>query len=101
MAHQKDPLFELALRLEAAALQDDYFFARKTLSHVDFSSGITYKALGIPTNMFSVMFAVARTVSWAAQWIEMIAEPDQRIGRPRQEYDGAAARDYVSIDERK
>jgi citrate synthase len=100
-SNPNDPLFELALRLEEAALKDDYFIAKKLYPNVDFYSGIIYKALGIPTNMFTVMFAVARTVGWVAQWMEMIAEPDQRIGRPRQVYDGAAARDYVSIDQRK
>lgn len=101
LGNPNDPLFELALRLEEAALKDDYFIAKKLYPNVDFYSGIIYKALGIPTNMFTVMFAVARTVGWVAQWMEMIAEPDQRIGRPRQVYDGAAARDYVSIAQRK
>ena len=101
LGNPNDPLFELALRLEEAALKDDFFIAKKLYPNVDFYSGIIYKALGIPTNMFAVMFAVARTVRWAARWMEMIAEPDQRVGRPRQVYDGAAARDYVSIDEQK
>lgn len=96
-----DPMFELAMRLEEIALQDDYFIQRKLYPNVDFYSGIIYKALGIPVNMFTVMFAIARTVGWVAQWMEMIAEPDQRIGRPRQIYTGAAQRDYIPIDQRK
>ena len=89
-----DPMFELALRLEEIALKDEYFVERKLYPNVDFYSGIIYKALGIPINMFTVMFAIARTVGWVAQWMEMIAEPDQRIGRPRQIYTGHARRDY-------
>ncbi len=95
-----DPLFELAMRLEEIALQDEYFIERKLYPNVDFYSGIIYKALGIPVNMFTVMFAIARTVGWVAQWMEMIAEPDQRIGRPRQIYTGHAQRDYVPLDQR-
>ena len=95
-----DPMFELAMRLEEIALEDEYFIERKLYPNVDFYSGIIYKALKIPTNMFTVMFAVARTVGWVAQWMEMIAEPDQRIGRPRQIYNGSTKRDYVSIDRR-
>ncbi len=95
-----DPLFELALRLEEIALNDDYFIERKLYPNVDFYSGLIYKALGIPSNMFTVMFAIARTVGWVAQWMEMIAEKDQRIGRPRQLYVGPAQRDYVPIDQR-
>jgi len=97
---QADPLFELALRLEEIALSDDYFIGHKLYPNVDFYSGIIYKALGIPTQMFTVMFAMARTVGWVAQWMEMIAEPQQRIGRPRQLYDGPARRDYREMDER-
>jgi len=89
-----DPLFELALALEETALKDDYFIERKLYPNVDFYSGLIYKALGIPTNMFTVMFAIARTAGWVAQWMEMIAEPQQRIGRPRQLYVGPARRDY-------
>ena len=90
-----DPFFELALRLEEIALQDEYFIERKLYPNVDFYSGIIYRALGIPANMFTVMFAIARTVGWVAQWMEMIGEPDQRIGRPRQIYVGHGMRDYV------
>lgn len=83
-----DPMLDLAMRLEELALKDEYFIERKLYPNVDFYSGIIYKALGIPTNMFTVMFAIARTVGWVAQWMEMMAEPDQRIGRPRQIYTG-------------
>ncbi|MDH5544814.1 MAG: citrate synthase [Gammaproteobacteria bacterium] len=89
-----DPLFEVALRLEETALKEDYFIERKLYPNVDFYSGLIYKAIGIPTNMFTVMFAIARTVGWIAQWMEMIAEPDQRIGRPRQLYTGSKRRDH-------
>ncbi len=99
-AQQNDPLFELALRLEEIALSDDYFIDHKLYPNVDFYSGIIYKALGIPSQMFTVMFAIARTVGWVAQWMEMIAEPQQRIGRPRQLYDGPSRRDYHEMDER-
>lgn len=89
-----DPLFELALKLEEVALKDEYFIEHKLYPNVDFYSGLIYKALGIPTNMFTVMFAIARTAGWVAQWMEMIAEPEQRIGRPRQLYVGPACRQY-------
>jgi citrate synthase len=95
-----DPMFELALRLEELALHDDYFIERKLYPNVDFYSGLIYRALGIPTNMFTVMFAIARTVGWVAQWMEMIGEDNQRIGRPRQLYVGHKQRDYVPIKQR-
>jgi citrate synthase len=95
-----EPMFELALRLEEIALEDDYFVERKLYPNVDFYSGLIYRALGIPTNMFTVMFAIARTVGWVAQWMEMIGDDDQRIGRPRQLYVGPAKRDYVPLKER-
>ncbi len=98
---KNDPLFELALRLEEVALNDEYFQSRSLYPNVDFYSGIIYRAIGIPTNMFTVMFAIARTVGWVAQWMEMIADPDQRIARPRQIYDGAAPRNYIPIEQRK
>jgi citrate synthase len=101
LGDDRDPFFELALRLEEVALKDDYFVERKLYPNVDFYSGLIYKALGIPTNMFTVMFAIARTVGWVAQWMEMIGEPDQKIGRPRQLYIGPACRDYVPIRKRK
>jgi citrate synthase len=94
------PLFELALRLEEIALEDEYFIERKLYPNVDFYSGIIYRALGIPTSMFTVMFAIARTVGWVAHWQEMITDKHRRIGRPRQLYTGAGARDYVPIERR-
>jgi citrate synthase len=95
-----DPAFELALTLEEIALNDEYFIERKLYPNVDFYSGLIYKAIGIPTNMFTVMFAIARTVGWVAQWMEMIAEHNQRIGRPRQLYTGPVMRDYVDLNNR-
>lgn len=100
LGDQNDPLFDLALRLEEIALSDGYFIERKLYPNVDFYSGLIYKALGIPANMFTVMFAIARTVGWVVQWMEMIAEKDQRIGRPRQLYVGPGQRDYVPLDKR-
>ncbi len=94
------PLFELALRLEEIALQDDYFVEKKLYPNVDFYSGIIYKALGMPMSMFTVMFAIARSVGWVAHWQEMIADPARRIGRPRQLYTGPGRRDYVQIADR-
>ncbi len=99
-ADSHNPTFELALKLEEVALKDEYFVERKLYPNVDFYSGIIYRALNIPTNMFTVMFSIARTVGWVAHWMEMIADPRQRIGRPRQLYVGAEKRDYVPIDER-
>lgn len=101
LGNPNDPLFELALKLEEVAAEDEYFIKRKLYPNVDFYSGIIYKALGIPVNMFTVMFAIARTVGWVAHWLEMMAEPGQRIGRPRQVYSGAARRDYVKPNKRK
>lgn len=98
---ENDPTFELALRLEEIALSDDYFIQRKLYPNVDFYSGLIYKAIGIPNNMFTVMFAIARTVGWVAQWMEMIGEDNQRIGRPRQLYVGPAKRDYVEMNKRR
>src|SRR5579885_1874666 len=94
------PLFELALRLEEIALKDDYFVERKLYPNVDFYSGIIYSAIGIPRSMFTVMFAIARTVGWVAHWQEMIADPAMRIGRPRQLYTGPTRRDYIDISRR-
>ncbi|MGI9342477.1 MAG: citrate synthase [Gammaproteobacteria bacterium] len=94
------PLFELALKLEEIALKDEYFVEKKLYPNVDFYSGIIYRALGLPTSMFTVMFAIARTVGWVSHWREMIVDPDGRIGRPRQSYIGPAARDYVDVDKR-
>ncbi|MEJ2515750.1 MAG: citrate synthase [Gammaproteobacteria bacterium] len=100
LGHTDSPLFELALRLEEIALEDEYFIERKLYPNVDFYSGIIYRALGIPTSMFTVMFAIARTVGWVAHWQEMITDPHRRIGRPRQLYKGAGPRDYVPIERR-
>ena len=94
------PMFELALELERIALEDDYFVEKKLYPNVDFYSGIIYRALGIPTSMFTVMFAIGRSVGWTAHWREMIADPKLRIARPRQLYKGPAQRDYVAIDQR-
>ena len=96
----QDPMFELAMKLEEIALKDDYFVERKLYPNVDFYSGVIYKALGIPVSMFTVMFALARTSGWVSHWLEMMADPDGRIGRPRQLYTGVPKRDYVSLDER-
>ncbi len=94
------PLFEIALELERIALEDEYFVARKLYPNVDFYSGIILRALGIPLNMFTVLFAMARSVGWIAQWLEMMVDEEQRIGRPQQLYTGAPRRDYRSPVER-
>lgn len=95
-----DPMLELAMELEKIALSDQYFIDRKLFPNVDFYSGIILRAMGFPTDMFTVLFALARTVGWLSQWKEMIEEPDQRIGRPRQLYIGATARSYTDIAKR-
>ena len=95
-----DPLFKLAMALEKVALEDEYFVSRKLYPNVDFYSGIVQSALGIPTTLFTAIFALARTVGWIAQWNEMISDPEQKIGRPRQLYVGAARRDVKPIGER-
>ncbi|MDX2265700.1 MAG: citrate synthase [Hyphomicrobiales bacterium] len=97
---KNDPLLQVAMELERIALQDDYFVEKKLYPNIDFYSGITLKALGFPTSMFTVLFAIARTVGWIAQWKEMIVDPDQRIGRPRQLYVGPGKRDYVPLEAR-
>ncbi len=96
----EDRLLDLAMKLEEIALGDDYFVSRRLYPNVDFYSGIIYKALGIPTNMFTVMFAIARTAGWVAQWLEQHETADTRIGRPRQVYTGPAERDYTPVDRR-
>jgi citrate synthase len=96
-----DPLLDVALELERVALSDDYFIEKKLYPNIDFYSGITLKAMGFPTTMFTVLFAVARTVGWISQWKEMIEDPNQKIGRPRQLYTGAKQRDYVPISRRR
>jgi len=95
-----DPLLEVAMRLEEAALKDEYFIQRKLYPNVDFYSGIIYKALGIPTEMFTVMFAIARTAGWVSHWLEQQTDPENKIGRPRQIYTGSDTRDYMPIDKR-
>jgi citrate synthase len=97
---QDSPLFELALRLEEFALKDEYFIKKNLYPNVDFYSGIIYRALGIPTSMFTVMFAIGRTVGWVAHWREMITDPNGRISRPRQLYNGPQERDYVAVGNR-
>ena len=97
---QDDPMLQVAMELERIALTDPYFIEKKLYPNIDFYSGITLKALGFPTNMFTVLFAVARTVGWIAQWKEMIEDPRQKIGRPRQLYTGATERAYVDIKKR-
>jgi len=94
------PMFDLALELEQVALQDDYFVEKNLYPNVDFYSGIIYRALGIPTSMFTVMFALGRSVGWTAHWREMISDPSGKIARPRQLYTGPVARDYTAIEER-
>ena len=95
-----DPLLDVAMELERIALSDEYFIEKKLYPNIDFYSGITLKAMGFPTTMFTVLFALARTVGWVAQWNEMVEDPSQRIGRPRQLYVGATARDYTDISTR-
>src|ERR1700676_4918840 len=99
--HGDDPMLKVALELEKIALNDPYFIERKLYPNVDFYSGITLKAMGFPASMFTVLFAVARTVGWISQWSEMIEDPHQKIGRPRQLYTGVTRRDYVDIGSRK
>ncbi|MEO3472092.1 citrate synthase [Roseomonas sp. CAU 1739] len=95
-----EPLLDMAIEMERIALTDDYFVSRKLYPNVDFYSGIILKAMGIPTSMFTVLFAVARTVGWVSQWKELIEDPSQRIGRPRQIYTGSGERDFVAMDQR-
>ncbi|MGE0211840.1 MAG: citrate synthase [Parvibaculaceae bacterium] len=95
-----DPLLDVAKELERVALSDEYFIEKKLYPNVDFYSGITLRALGFPTSMFTVLFAIARTVGWIAQWKEMIEDPSQKIGRPRQLYTGETRRDYVPVSKR-
>ncbi|AQX21247.1 citrate synthase [Bartonella sp. CDC_skunk] len=97
---QDDPLLDIAMELEKIALNDEYFIEKKLYPNVDFYSGITLKALGFPTEMFTVLFALARSVGWVAQWKEMIEDPAQKIGRPRQLYTGPSTREYIPINNR-
>jgi citrate synthase len=96
----RNPLLDIALELEKIALEDDYFVSRKLYPNVDFYSGLIYQALGLPTAMFPVMFAIPRTAGWLAQWLEGIQDPEQKIARPRQLYTGASVRDYVAVEAR-
>jgi citrate synthase len=96
-----DPLLDLAMELEKIALHDEYFVEKKLYPNVDFYSGIILQAMGFPTSMFTALFALARTVGWIAQWMEMIDDPSQKIGRPRQLYMGQAERAYVPIHQRR
>jgi citrate synthase len=95
-----DPLLDIALALEEVALRDDYFIARKLYPNVDFYSGIIYRAMRFPVDMFTVLFALGRAPGWLAQWVELVTDPEQRIARPRQIYLGAAERDYVPVAQR-
>jgi citrate synthase len=95
-----DPLLHVAMELEKVALSDPYFIDRKLYPNIDFYSGITLRAMGFPKEMFTVLFALARTVGWISQWKEMFEDPSRKIGRPRQLYTGATERDYVPVDKR-
>jgi citrate synthase len=97
---KNEPLLDLAMELERIALEDDYFIEKKLYPNVDFYSGIILRAMGFPTSMFTVLFALARTVGWVAQWKEMIEDPVQKIGRPRQIYSGEPLRHYVPPEQR-
>ena len=96
----RNQLLDIALELERIALEDEYFIKRKLYPNVDFYSGIIYKALRIPSDFFTVMFAIGRTPGWVAQWMELTADQEQKIGRPRQIYCGADTRDYVDMAQR-
>jgi len=97
---EDNPTLQVAMELEKIALNDEYFVSRKLYPNIDFYSGITLRAMGFPTSMFTVLFAVARTVGWIAQWTEMMEDDSQKIGRPRQVYTGAPMRDYVPCNKR-
>jgi citrate synthase len=100
IGRKDDPLLLIAQELERVALSDDYFIERKLFPNVDFYSGIIFKAMRIPTQMFTPLFALARTAGWVAQWKEMMEDPGRKIGRPRQLYTGEVLRPYVPLDER-
>ena len=95
-----DPVFDVARELEQIALNDEYFIEKKLYPNVDFYSGVVLSAIGFPTSMFTALFALARTVGWVAQWEEMLLDPDTKIARPKQLYEGAKTRDYVSLAKR-
>ena len=96
----RDPLLDIAMQLEEVALADDYFVSRKLYPNVDFYTGVIYKAMGFPTQMFTVLFALGRLPGWIAQWREMIEDPATKIGRPRQVYVGSPERDYPAVSQR-
>ncbi|NTW55287.1 MAG: citrate (Si)-synthase, partial [Chlorobaculum sp.] len=96
----RNPLLNIAIELERIALEDDYFVQRKLYPNVDFYSGLIYQAMGFPTDMFPVLFAIGRVPGWLAQWIEHVKDPEQKIARPRQIYLGEGCRDYVPLDKR-
>ena len=96
----KNPLLDIALKLEEAALNDEYFKSRKLYPNVDFYSGLIYQAMGFPAEMFTVLFAIPRTVGWLAHWQEMLTDKEQKISRPRQWYTGVDERDYVPLGSR-
>jgi citrate synthase len=98
---KQSPLLHIATELEKRALDDEYFTSRKLYPNVDFYSGLIYEAMGIPTNAFTVMFALARTSGWVAQWMEMLEDPDLKIARPRQIYTGPLNAEYVPLGERE
>jgi citrate synthase len=100
LGKRDEPLLDLAMELERIALEDDYFVEKKLFPNVDFYSGIILQAMGFPTTMFTVLFALARTVGWVAQWTEMIEDPQHKISRPRQLYTGYAQREFVPLDQR-
>jgi citrate synthase len=100
LGKHNDPLFKLAMKLEKYALSDPYFVEKKLYPNVDFYSGIILKAIGIPTEMFTVIFALARVSGWLSQWQEMIIDPDLKISRPRQLYTGSISREFISLDKR-
>ena len=100
MGVEDNPTLQVAQQLEKIALEDEYFVAKKLYPNVDFYSGIILDAIGFPTSMFTPIFALSRTVGWIAQWKEMIEDPVQKIGRPRQLYIGAAQRDYIDVEDR-
>ena len=94
------PLLDIALELEKIALEDDYFVSRKLYPNVDFYSGLIYEALGMPMQMFTVLFAIPRTSGWVAQWLELMGDSEQKIARPRQIYTGERSRDFVAMEQR-
>ena len=97
----RNPLLDIALELERIALEDEYFIERKLYPNVDFYSGLIYQSMGLPVSMFPVLFAIARTSGWLAQWVEMLEDPEQKLARPRQLYLGSDVRDYVPMDRRR